>query len=146
MKILGFSFGVGNFLGFPNLSPLRWPWDGILWILFNPKASSEYMSKSLKYLINALDSAFHVLGFKSGGLFIKFENLSDLGGGVFFQLLVINDVERDGELRASTNVVRVDPFPPNSHLRNRIEPNCRIERWKFNEFKINIKLIKNSVI
>ena len=86
------------------------------------------MSKSPKYLINALDSAFHVLGFKSGGLFIKFENLSDLGRGVFFQLLVINDVERDGELRTSTNVVRVDPFPPNSHLRNRIEPNCRIER------------------
>ena len=84
--------------------------------------------QSLKYLINALDSAFHVLGFKSGGLFIKFENLSDLGRGVFFQLLVINDVERDGELSASTNVVRVDLFPPNSHLRNRIEPNCRIER------------------
>ena len=121
---LGLKFrGVSKFIPTLRLSS-----DGISRIPVNQKASSEYMSKSPKYLINALDSAFHVLGFKSGGLFIKFENLSDLGRGVFFQLLVINDVERDGELRASTNIVRVDLFPPNSHLRNRIEPNCRIER------------------
>ena len=138
------TFSVGNFLGFPNLSPL---WDGP-----QMRFCRQYLeiqkhplniSQKLKYLINALDSAFHVLGFKSGCFFIKFENLSDLGGGVFFQLLVINDVERDGELRASTNVVRVDLFPSNSHLRNRIEPNCRIESWKLIESKLNIKLIKN---